>query len=299
MKTSMIDGVVGASPAESKKIMERMRIRFEDTYFPQFSPFEKEKTEKELLVIEDVNKATNELRKKRGLEPFDIPPDNIHILKKDKSLPNLIGGFTNPMEGFILIQGADTALQLGKHVFHEMEHAKVHNIVQVLPESGEIYPFRQGLEVYPRRQIDRILFPKPETCYFRELSESVVEEYARRYVMSQLDNPLYTDDFAQTKLLREEVLKRSQYSLLLNPEIFQFYLLDNDIICEEFSYRKHRESLYRIRLALSQKYPEKFEDSEDVLDLFGDAMFTGKTLELSRLMEKIFGKGTMRAIGTP
>jgi hypothetical protein len=70
-------------------------------------------------------------------------------------------------------------------------------------------------------------------------------------------------------------------------------------MCEEFSYKKERESLYRIRLTLFQKYPEKFANTEDVLELFGDAMFTGKMLELSRLMEKIFGKGTMRAIGTP
>jgi hypothetical protein len=70
-------------------------------------------------------------------------------------------------------------------------------------------------------------------------------------------------------------------------------------MCEEFSYKKERESLYRIRLTLFQKYPEKFANTEDALDLFGDAMFTGKTLELSRLMEKTFGKGTMRAIGTP
>jgi hypothetical protein len=296
----MIDGVVGAPPGESEKIMERMRIRFEDTYFPEFSQSEKEKTQKDLAVIEDTNKATNILRIKSGLEPFDIPPDNIHIiLNKDRTLSNLAGGFTNPIQGSILIQGVDTALQLGKHLFHEMEHAKAYNIVQVLPESGEIYPFMQGFEVYPRNQMDRILFPKPEKCYFRELNESVVEEYARRYVMSQMDNPLYADDFAQTKLLREEAMKRGWYKLLLNSEIFQFYLLGNEIVCEEFSYKRERESLFRIRAALSQKYPEKFANSEDALDLFGDAMFTGKMLALSRIMDETFGKDTMKKIGTP
>ena len=295
----MIDGVVGTTEKRAEEIMERMSIRFKNTHFAKFSEFEKKKTEKDLLVIEDTNNATNELRIKRGLEPFDIPPNNIHILNKSRSFQNLIGGFTKPMEGFILIQGVDTMLQLGKHLFHEMMHAKARNIVQALPDSDEIYPFRQGFEIYPRKQMDRILFPKSETCYFRELNESAVEEYTRRYIISQINNPLYADDFAQTKLLREEALKRNLYSLLLNQEIFQFYLSGNDIMCEEFSYKKERESLYRIRLTLFQKYPEKFANTEDALDLFGDAMFTGKTLELSRLMEKTFGKGTMRAIGTP
>jgi len=299
VKTSMIDGVVGASHEESAEIMEELRNRFENPHFPEISKFEKKKTERDLRIIEDVNKATNELRINAGLEPFDIPAKNIHILRDDGSMSNLLGGVTDTMRGYILIQGADTALQLGKRLFHEVQHAKARNVVQLLPESHEVSPFRQGLEVYPRRQMDRILFPRHEKCYFRELNESVVEENTRRYVIAQWDNPLYADDFAETNLLHNEVLKRGWYKLYLNQNIFQYYLVGDNITCEEFSYKKERAALCTICVGLSQKNRKKLRTADGVLELFSNAMFTGQTFTISCLMEKTFGKGTMRKIGTP
>jgi hypothetical protein len=302
MKTSPLNKIVGLPPPNKKEeIFTERERRFKTSEIRGIKEIEKEKTPKEKQIIALLNKETNELLEKFELEYFTIPEENIHVIRKEKWATEGEGGVTLLGYGHILIRETDRDIQFAHILFHELVHMKSYVSVQIFPETGEIAPYRHGLRMFPRKIMDRILFPKGESSYFRELNEAVTEEYARTWIMSQIDNPLFAEDFAETKRTREEALKAGAYSLLLNPDIYSLYRLPGDktFLFGKFGYQPERIGLYQIRNTLFQKYPNVFKSTESVLDLFGKAMLTGKILELSRLMEKTFGKGTMRAVGTP
>ena len=46
-----------------------------------------------------------------------------------------------------------------------------------------------------------------------------------------------------------------------------------------------------------EKNPDKFQDKEEVFEVFAKGMITGNILPVGRLVERTFGKGTLRKIG--
>src|SRR6266481_7332039 len=85
MGYSSFERVVGSvSDAEKENIRREFDDQFDDQAFESLVGKEREKTPEELRIITLANQLTNELRKEHGLADFDIPAQNIHIIKEDE-----------------------------------------------------------------------------------------------------------------------------------------------------------------------------------------------------------------------
>jgi len=301
-KFSSLDHVVGNITEEEKnEIFEKRKKMFETTDIEGLKKIEREKTPEEKEVLLEINEATNKLRQKYGLEDFTIPEGNMHIIRKNEWASQGETAVALPDLECVLIHEPERKIHFSKTAFHEMVHMKSYNAVQKLTDCNEITAYRSGLMIFPRSQEKMKSAPGGGNLdYFRDMNEAVTEELARRYVMSQIDNPLYRDDFSETRQLRE-IARQNEMKAFLDEEVFSLYNVPgtDEIHAEKFGYKNFRTALYQIRKTIAEKYPEKFKSSEEVLDVFARAMFTGHMFELSNLMEETFGKGTMRAIGTP
>ncbi|MFA6565619.1 MAG: hypothetical protein WCT48_02655 [Candidatus Paceibacterota bacterium] len=303
-KTSSLDRIVGNLSDEQKQaVFDRFKIRFETTDIAKINELEKEKTSEEKQILAEINMATNALRKKFGLPDFDIPEENMHLIRKEEWAAEGDTGVCLPELQQILLRERERNIHFLDTAFHEAVHFKSYNAIQQLADCDETANYRHGLRIWPRSTRSK---EKPEPLpdgqsYFQDLNEAVTEELTRQYIMTQTENPLYAKDFAETKELKEEALKKGMFKTLLNPDIFSLYKREGDdaIHAEKFAYPAERLALYQIRNQIFQENRDTFQSTEEVLDVFARAMFTGNMFELSRLMEKTFGKGTMRAIGTP
>ena len=302
-KSSSLDKVVGkVSEEEKKKIFDTFKTRFETTDIPKLKELEREKTPEERQMLREINEATNAIRRKFGLEDFDIPEENIHVIPKENWATEGETAVSLPELQTILLRERERGIHFAESAFHEAIHFKSYNAVQKLTDCDKVVSYRHGLRIWPRSQEKRNSLPSGDPLsYFADLNEAVTEELTRQYIMIQKENPLYKKDFDETKEIKDEALKKGEYKLLLDQEIFSLFKDPGDetIRYAKFAYPAERFSLFQIRNDLFQKNRDLFKSSEEVLDVFARAMFTGNMMELAHLMEKTFGKGTMRAVGTP
>ena len=63
------------------------------------------------------------------------------------------------------------------------------------------------------------------------------------------------------------------------------------------TYKSERRILNTLIDKILEKNPDKFQDKEEVFEVFAKGMITGNILPVGRLVERTFGKGTLRKIG--
>ena len=309
-KFSSFERVVGnVSETEKGQILQEKGERFDDQVFESLKGKEREKTPDELEIISLANGATNEVRQKYGLENFDIPPENIHVITEE-AWPREKGvAFYNSMLQGIATREQPAKIVFMKKVFHEMLHFKSYNALQVTTgENPELDEYRVGLTVHTR---------DGKSMYFVNLNEAVTEEMTKRFAANFFDNPLFAGEAKQTK----DVIARYPRAVTGSGEL----LFDNDtfyaevdskktwgeavgrlfgtqekpkkITTEGFTYQSERKILNTLIDKILERNHDKFQDREEVFEIFSKGMMTGNILPIGRLIEKTFGNGTLRRIG--
>ena len=311
-KFSSFERVVGnISETEKEQILQEKGERFDDQFFEELKGKEREKTPDEFKIISLVNEATNEARQKYGLENFDIPPENIHVINEEAWPPKEKSvAFYNSMLQGIAVREQPAKIVFMKKVFHEMLHFKSYNSLQVsTSENPEIDEYRVGLTVHTR---------DGRMMYFVNLNEAVTEEMTKIFATKILDNPMFVEETKQTK----DIMTRYPRTTITGSNELLF---DNDtfyaeveskkswgesfgrlfgvqekpknITTESFTYYQERKILNKLIDKLVERNPEKFQDKEEVFEIFAKGMITGNILPIGRLIEKTFGRGTLRKIG--
>ncbi len=195
MAKSSFERVVGGiSDIEKEKILQGMEERFDDQEFEDLVGKEREKTHEELEIIDLANKITNELRRRYGLENFDIPPQNIHVIKESEWPEDKKGNATyiSEYQG-VAAREQDSNISFLKKTIHEMVHFKSYNAMQVTrSEDPEAEEYRIGLTVHTR---------DGQVMYFRNLNEAVTEEITKELILQLGGNPLIKGEIQQTKNL--------------------------------------------------------------------------------------------------
>lgn len=64
-----------------------------------------------------------------------------------------------------------------------------------------------------------------------------------------------------------------------------------------YSYSQERQSLNTLVSKLFTKNHERFENEEEIMEMFEKAMLSGNILPIGRLIDTTFEKGTFRKIG--
>jgi len=312
-KFSSFERVVGnISEAEKEQVLRDKGERFDDQVFEDLKGKEREKTSQELQIISLANEATNEVRQKYGLENFDIPPENIHVITEEAWPREKSAAFFNSMLQGVAMREKLSNTAFMKTVFHEMLHFKSHNAAQItVGENPELDEYRLGLTVRTR---------DGKKMYFVNLNEAVTEEMTKRFARKLLENPLFTDEIKQT---RDMMTQHPQAITDSGKPLFDedtFYaevqgskswresvdrlfgrrILGSGITkisIEGFTYQPERKILNTLIDKIFERNPDKFQDREGVFEVFAKGMMTGNILSIGRLVERTFGNGTLRQIG--
>jgi hypothetical protein len=301
--------VVGGVPETHKQeIMERRSKFFLEQDFPELEGKEREKTPEELIIIELVDKATNEVLEKYGVEGFSVPENNIHIVN-EKDWPDPQGSaFYNPMLQAVAIREASARIVFLKIMFHEMIHFKSYNALQVTTgNEPKVNQYRVGLTVVAR---------DGDRQYFKFLNEAVTEELTKRFAVQLSSNALFSEERKRTLELmrRYPDLESNDGRKLFDGEVLYAETTDSDtwrdavgrmfgrersrhVMTEGFTYGVERKFLNSLIDKLYQANTTNFKDTKEVFDLFARAALTGNLLTIGKLIDKTFGLGTFRKIG--
>jgi hypothetical protein len=289
-KFSSFDRVVGkASENEKKEILKERENQFSDQQFEELKDKERGKTSKELQIINLANQYTNEIRKKYGLSAFDIPPENIHVIEKDK-WPKEESAFYSSMMQAVALREQSASIVFMKKVVHEMLHFKSYNALQVM--GNDIGEYRVGLTVSTRDGKD---------MYFRNCNEAVVEEITRNILTKLAGNSLFVEEVNQTSgiINRNYDAKMSNGENLFDRDTFYAEMENgsNKINTESFTKEKERKILSILIGKLFERNKEIFKSREDIFEMFSRAMMTGNIIPIGKLVDNTFGVGIFRKIG--
>ncbi len=290
--------VIGSnSDAEQEKILREAGERFDDQAFESLKDKEREKTPDEFKMISLANAATNEIRRKYGLDDFNVPADNIHVIKKEAWWKEKSSGvFVARLQGVAIEEGRSKSGFM-KTAFHEMVHFKSYHSLQLTAEENpELLEYRMGLVCHSRDGKD---------MYFKNLNEAITEEITKRYAKKFVDEDLFKEEVEQTrKIMRDnpDAITESG-SPLFNGDVFYAEILNElpngqlEISVDRFTYPSERKILNILIEKILARNSDKFKNKDEVFEVFEKAMITGQILPVGRLIDETFGPGTLRRIG--
>lgn len=303
--------IVGGASIEKK---EQVKKEFEQAFFNHFeslSPQEREQLEKfeypksnqELALIDFANEETSRLMQEAGIEPYNVPVDNFHIVPSElyKKVADDGGTATtfSTKQGIIFDAQyfRDNPVNFGAVALHESLHLKAHFSMEVQEEGDKIKktPYREGVAV---RALQSAGYHGKYHHHFKGLHEGIVAETEKRLLTKLLDRP----ELAKEKeWFMSDEAKEIRKKLVEEREI-----PEDDIIWvgkkgrddwESVSYRQQRNVLNYVCAEIQKQFPDEYQSADDVYKVFLNAHFTGKLLPLARIVEKTFGEGSFRLLG--
>lgn len=300
-------GIVGNASEEDKavvvdKIIEGFLKQGEllsDKKQKELKEAEYKKTEDQLSIIKSLNEETNKLMIESGVEPFDIPEKNIHFLKEkflEKIGVNTDGSFDQKTQSILLSDELNSNFKFSLTLFHEMLHMKSKQIWEVSSDGDKIKkaPYRNGTTVYSthKKESESKGF---EHAHFNGLDEAIVtnlEKICLPIILNLPENKKYKDIYYSEEQVEERRKLANKYRI----EEGDFYEINEDNSIS-FGYRNQRMVLDFLCEEIFKQHPEKYTDTEAVFKEFVRAHFTGHLIEIGRLIEDTFGKGSFRILG--
>lgn len=292
-----LERVVGQLTEEKKaQIIEEHEEVFEQQKFSELFAHEVVKSPETTSIISLANDLTNRILARYGKEEFNIPTENIHIIKR-KEWKNRRGDARfNPRFQDIAMSEPYTKIDLLKKVVHETLHFKGHHAVQKKLGSPGLTEYRVGFTVKSR---------DGEREFFRNIDEAVIEELTKEAVMQVREQPPFDKETRRTQsvLRTDSGARRSDGTPLFNEDTYMAYVRrvnedgSAEIRAGEFTYTDERRVLKKLIAKLRERNPGVFANDREVFDLFAQGVVTGNILPIGRLTDKTFGVGTFRRIG--
>jgi hypothetical protein len=273
----------------------------------EMESFERAKTPEEKQLVQDILDRIPEFVKEYGLEtPKLTIPAQVHIL--DNSNPeteeikgflerNMTGAYVPKLGRIEILLAADENMfNLGHILAHELMHANSFESIVVNLTGKNI---KNQLPIYERRfgfSISRGM-SEEEKRFFEYMNEAITEELALRFSERYfMDIEITRDSFlAYKKKIKEDTGKDDNANTTEISVIGRILEVTRDNPL--YSYKAERVEFAVLMKDLWEKNRDRFPSYEDVFKMFSKAMFTGKILEVARLIEKTYGKGSFREMG--
>lgn len=313
MWKSSFERIVGdASDNMKDNAMQRLDKTFDTqkSFNELLADGEVEKTMDEIKIISLSNKLTDNLRAKYDLPDFNIPLKNVHVIDEKKWLDTNIpfkdysDGMYYSLEQGIAIKEDKSNLVTFERVLHEMIHFKSYNALQLI-ESKEnsnnriLQKYRVGLAIVSRTD--------NEKQYFTNINEAVTELLTIELMKKNISNKLFEREVKKTDMLSiiyNDVLAENKKLPSDNENVYFIDLIKENkeeplfsFTVHDFSYKNERIVLEELVEKLYEKNREKFNDPDEIMDLFKEGAMTGNVMKYGRLIDKTFGEGTLRKIG--
>lgn len=305
-KIRIVGGASDNKKEQAKNEIEQALFNHSESLPPRakenLGKYEYLKSKTEVAIIDFANIETARLMEEAGIEPYNIPMENYHIIPSDlyKEVANENGNaetfYTKQLILFDAPDFKDNPVNFGAVALHETLHLKAHFSMEVQEENGEINktPYREGVGV---RALQSHGYHGKYHIHFFGLHEAIVSEAEKKLLNKLLDLPELKkekDSLASdgAKELRKKLAEKKE---ILEDDIFWVDTNKND--WEIIPYYRQREVLNYMCIEIQKQFPEKYQNVDDVFKEFLKAHFTGRLLSLARLVEKVFGEGSFRLLG--
>lgn len=310
-KLSSFERVVGNAPETIKEqILKDRGERFDNQVFKELESKELKKTPEELQIISLANDITDEILKKYGLDEFNIPAKNIHIIKEQQWPAGKQGSaFYETRFQAVAIREQQSLVAFLRKIIHELLHFKSYNALQTtVGKNSQLIDYRVGLSVNTRDGKFR---------YFTNLNEAITEELTKRLFAKTSQNKIFARELHQTKKIiatypraiadsggdlfdSDTFYANVEGKKSFKESIGRFFGIaekSKRINTEKFTYSEERKIINTLIDKLFEKNKAHFKNREDVFNIFAKGMMTGNILPVGKLIDKTFGSGTFRKIG--
>ena len=302
--------IVGRASAEKKEQVRREVERALFSHFESLSPREKEqfkkfeypKSEKELALINFVNEETSRLMREAGIEPYDIPAENYHIIPPE--LYKKVAGDDGIAAAFSTRQGIifdaqyfrDNPVNFGAVALHESLHLKAYFSIEVQEESSKVSKasYREGVVI---QALQSHRYHGKYHQHFAGLDEAIVAETEKRLLAKLLDHPELATEKEWLMSDKAMEMRRKLAKERKIPEDDIFWVGEEDNNCKTVPYFQQRNVLNYVCVEIQKQFPNEYQSADDVYKIFLKAHFTGQLLPLGRLVEKTFGEESFRLLG--
>lgn len=265
--------------------------------------FEYPKTEQERALIGFANRETDRLMEEAGVEPYDIPEENYHIVpteiyQKTEPKPGDSTATTLYHKQGIWLDAAwarSNAVSFGSTSFHETLHLKGHFSAEVNESGGgtDKSSYREGVAV---RSLQRFGLHGKEHVHFFGLHEAIVSEQQKGSHQRLLEEPALAEERKWLTSNKAEKL-RAAYSQKYNIPEDDITWVGKDGDWKALAYREQRDVLAYVCEEIQKEFPGTYPTADDVFKEFLRAHFTGQLPPIARLTEKTFGEGKFRLLG--
>ncbi len=279
---SSIREVVGKNSEEEKiSILRTFEGRFAHQVPDGFIGEDREKKPEELVAISLANDWTNGLRRKYGLDDFDVPPQNVRVVDPLKWQHEGSNGFFQAEFQNVVIKGGELLREFAHRTCHELIHMKTWGTAHI-PENRETARAHTiGLD-RARRSDGKL--------YFTIRNEALTEELAIRFTRDTEQKPLFSEEVAETARLQERFPKLKE---LFSGEEYALKEADGQIVAYCFSYEQERRIFNMLVDGIYKRNQTTFQDREEVFEIFARAAFTDESQQMKELIEESFGRGTL------
>lgn len=186
----------------------------------------------------------------------------------------------------IEIDEDDSNSEIADKVFHELMHL------------GSLYRMRYGEEnphpgmgnYYTERTGLKILDSDGSTKFFDGLDEALTQKLSIKYLQGQKENPLYQSDFKLGEEVFGDRLKEGVVTFRRNEAGERVPVMSHAYQDEIEATMEYIQGIYDLN-------QDRFTNVDQVWDVFFQAKFTGRLLQLAKLIEKTHGKGAFRHLG--
>ncbi|MDE2001453.1 MAG: hypothetical protein KGI60_02715 [Patescibacteria group bacterium] len=314
---SSIERVVGVPPEGEREIMKGMAETFDAQDIEKLKTKEREKTKEELVVIDLANDATNALRREYGMDDFDVPAKNVHIIprkKWPKEMAHELGSCLELDQAIIIREETQSRIQFLTTAIHELLHFKSYTALRMTggkEESGAvgIGRYRNGLSTVSRDGAQ---------VYFTALNEAITQELSKRLLEEVLvrerESPLFAEEIQNTETVvrRYGGVRTSDGRRLIPPgtlyaaprsskpveDISDYLSRGGSVDVKALTYSWQRRILVSLVKNIYQKHADQFKNESEVFDVFARAYMTGDLLPMGRLVEETYGKGSFKKLAT-
>ena len=263
-----------------------------------------EKTKDEVFLIDQLNKLADDLIRDSvpKFKDIDIPyinTENIHILK-DIDFKTIIKSECNALVNIenrgILIKGSfarKSPLVFSSDILHEILHLKGFTSIEVNKE-GESFPRRSGVS-----SLSSIKKEKEGDfhAHFLGLNEAIVSSVQKTLLSKIIDMSMFEKEKERMKGF-SAVKNKVELAKKNGLDVRDIYwVTESGREGGVLPYPKHRELLDYMMGEIMVQYPEKYKNKNEVFKEFLKAHFSGELINLGKIIEGTFGKGSFRVLG--
>lgn len=298
-RESGVSKYVGFNPKQEESISEHFREGFKNQEDENiaFRKYEREKTEDEKRIIADILEKIPEFVKKYGGKPLNITLGHIHILDKGKIDEETKRKMEEPETGaaylatheLLFIFDTGNNLKNALHIVHELIHFNSFQSVELKKAEKPEYKLRRmGFEIHT----------KNDEVFFKDINEAVTVELEKRFDKQHFEsiNAISNDVETRNRIKGYANGKGDDIALAITKKLESGKW---QTTIENYTYPKERKKLSKVIEEIYEvnKEEERFNSSEDVFDIFAQAVMTGRLLKIADLCERTYGKGSFRALG--